>query len=337
MLIRVLPWGGARPHRLRVTLSTLGFLCCLLSLVALSIGEPTLTGSKWLTLLQGNAPASWLMVVIQWRVPHLLLAITLGAALGISGAVFQSVLRNPLASPDIIGFNTGAYTGVLLLMVYGISIPLGLMGAAMVGGGLTALIVYLLAWRGGMATFRLLIVGIGLRAMLMALNTWIILHASLERAMGASIWSAGSLNGMNWMQVEVAVPVVILLLSVLLLFRQGMRILEMGDDSACSLGVSVEMTRLVLLAVGVGLTAVSTSVAGPISFVALMAPQLARRLLQTQQYHLRSSALMGAVLLLGCDLIAQFVFAPYRLPVGVVIVSVGGLYLLMILMKEARR
>ncbi|MDW6003035.1 FecCD family ABC transporter permease [Vibrio mangrovi] len=323
--------------RVSLMLTSLSILVLLLCGLSLSLGEPLMTVSGWFDFIRGETPAFWGQIIGQWRVPHLLLALLLGAALGVSGAVFQSVLRNPLASPDIIGLNTGAYTGVLLMISFGVAVPLGLMGAAMLGSGITALMVYLLAWQGGMATFRLLIIGIGLRAMLMALNTWFILQSSLENAMSASLWSAGSLNGLNWEQVYIALPIIIVLMLALLPLRQAMSILEMGDHSASGLGVSVEFTRCALLSVGVGLTAVVTVIAGPISFVALMAPQLARKLLNTERCHLRTSALTGAVLLLGCDLIAQFAFSPYRLPIGVVVVSIGGLYLLMILMKEARR
>lgn len=329
-----------RPGRLRlpgVLFALLGG-ALLLALFALGSGSLALNPSQALAALLGEAPRGIELVVTQWRLPRVALALLIGAALGLSGALFQSLLRNPLGSPDIMGFNTGAYSGVLVALVLFQASILWSTTAALIGGLLSAALVYALTWRGsGVDTLRLIIVGIGVRALLMALNTWLIVHASLEAAFSAGLWSAGSLNGLTWAKVWPAVVFILLAGAASLALSRRLFLLEMGDDTACALGVPVERTRLSLLGLGVVLTAAGTAVAGPISFIALAAPQIARRLTGTQRLALPAAALTGAVLLLGADLLAQRLFLPYVLPVGLVTVSLGGLYLIGLLIWESRR
>ncbi|TQI81549.1 iron complex transport system permease protein [Serratia fonticola] len=328
-----------KPLRLARPLVTalLMLLACLtLAIYALGSGTLHLSATQVVDALRGEGPANLAVIVTQWRLPRVAMALLLGAALGLSGAIFQSLLRNPLGSPDVIGFNTGAYSGVLVAIVLFNGGVFGITSGALAGGLLTAGLVYLLAWRNGVETFRLIIVGIAVRALLVAANTWMIVSASLESAMTAGLWSAGSLNGITWAK---SLPVLaVLLLSVLLLMAlaRRMRLLEMGDDTACALGVSVERSRLLLLLAGVVLTAASTAVAGPISFIALVAPQIARRLC-ANQYVLLLTALTGALLLLAADVAAQRLFMPYQLPVGVLTVSLGGIYLIWLLIRESRK
>ena len=188
------------------------------------------------------------------------MALLIGAALGVSGAIFQSLMRNPLGSPDVMGFNTGAWSGVLVAMVLFGQDLTAIALAAMVGGIVTSLLVWLLAWRNGIDTFRLIIIGIGVRAMLVAFNTWLLLKASLETAL-----TAGSLNGLTWAKTSPSAPIIILMLIAAALLVRRMRLLEMGDDTACALGVSVERSRLLMMLVAVVLTAAATALAGPIS------------------------------------------------------------------------
>jgi iron-siderophore transport system permease protein len=210
-------------------------------------------------------------------------------------------------------------------------------GGALIGGLATAAAVYLLAFQRGVQGFRLIIVGIAISAMLASLNQWFIVQVDLQAAFAAMLWGQGSLNGLGWAQVTpVAVTVAVLGL-LLLAYGQRLSILELGEDAAAALGVRVEATRLAYLGIGVGLVAVATAAAGPISFVALAAPQLAQRLTRTPGIALVPSAAMGACLLMVSDFLAQRVFAPTQLPVGVVTVSVGGIYFVWLLVRQARR
>ncbi len=255
------------------------------------------------------------VLVLQWRLPRIVLALVIGAALGMSGAIFQALTRNPLGSPDVIGFNFGAYTGALVVIgAFGGGYYLTALGGGVIGGLLTAVVVYLLAYRNGMAGFRLIIVGIGVGAMLSSLNQWIILKIKLHQAITAAVWQQGTLNGLRWEQAVPPVLVCVAIVVVVLVpIGPQLSILQLGDDAAGGLGLRPERAASLISVWGVLLIAVATAAAGPISFVALAAPQLARRVVGTPGVGgLISSAVMGAFLLLSSDLIALRIFAPGR-------------------------
>ncbi|MEW7313924.1 iron-enterobactin ABC transporter permease [Buttiauxella gaviniae] len=323
--------------RLIITSLLLLLLGISLGIWSLGSGALPLAVGQVIDALIGSAPRNISLVVVEWRLPRVVMALLIGAALGVSGAIFQSLMRNPLGSPDVMGFNTGAWSGVLVAMVLFGQHQTAIATSAMIGGILTALVVWMLAWRNGIETFRLIIIGIGVRAMLVAFNTWLLLHASLETAISAGLWNAGSLNGLTWGKLLPAAPLMLLALFASALLVRRMRLLEMGDDSACALGVSVERSRLLLMLTAVILTAAATALAGPISFIALVAPHIARRLSGTSRWGLLQSALCGGTLLLAADLCAQHLFMPYQLPVGVVTVSLGGIYLIALLIQESRK
>lgn len=329
--------SGRLDVRTVAVLTVLGLAAIGVGLVALGVGDYAVSVPDVVRALVGETTSVVRMVVVDWRLPRVLLALLLGAALGVSGAIFQSMTRNPLGSPDIIGFNTGAYTGALVVILLLGGSYYDIAAGAMVGGLATAGLVYVLAFRGGVQGFRLIIVGIGISAVLSSVNTWLIIKADLELAMSAATWGAGSLNGLSWAQVGPVVVILGVLLPVLVVLSRRTGILEMGDDAAQALGVRTEPTRLVMLVVGVALTALVTAAAGPIAFVSLAAPQLARRLTRSPSVAMAPSAVLGALLLVASDLAAQRVFAPTQLPVGVVTVSIGGCYLVWLLAREARR
>ncbi|MBB1200245.1 iron-enterobactin ABC transporter permease [Enterobacteriaceae bacterium 89] len=327
----------APSRRLILSCLLLAFASLIVALWSLRSGAVTLDLSQVVAALTGEAAKNITMVVTEWRLPRVLMALLIGAALGVSGAIFQSLMRNPLGSPDVMGFNTGAWSGVLVAMVLFGGNLTTIALAAMAGGILTSLIVWALAWRNGIDTFRLIIIGIGVRAMLMAFNTWLLLRASLETAVSAGLWYAGSLNGLTWAKTWPSAPLLLVMLVFSALLVRRLRLLEMGDDSACALGVRVEWSRLLLMLVAVVLTAGATALAGPISFIALVAPHIARRISGTARWGLTQAALCGALLLSLADLCAQQLFQPYQLPVGVVTVSLGGLYLIALLIQESRK
>lgn len=309
----------------------------LVALLTLASGEFHIPVPEVVGALFGQGTAKVHMVVVEWRLPRTSLALVMGAALGVSGAIFQSLTRNPLGSPDIIGFDAGAFTGALVVITLINGGFYMVAGGALAGGILTALAVYMLAWRGGVQGFRLIIVGIGVSAMLSSLNTYMLLRADLEVAMAAAAWGVGSLNGMSLERLWQASIVLAVLLPMAALLSRPMRQLELGDDAARALGVDPERTRLALMVVGVALAATVTATAGPIAFVALAAPQIARRLTGSAGVALLPAAAMGSLLLVGADFIAQRAFAPTQLPVGIVTISVGGLYFAILLMREAHR
>jgi iron complex transport system permease protein len=323
--------------RVLFLVSIMTVLAILVTLIVLSSGEYPVPVPDVFSALMGQAEGRIHMVVVDWRLPRALLALLLGAALGMSGAIFQSLTRNPLGSPDIIGFNSGAYTGALIVIIGFSGNYYQIAGGALLGGVVTALAVYLLAWRRGVEGFRLIIVGIGMSAMLSSLNTWLMLRADLEVAMAAAVWGAGSLNGLGLDKLWPTLLVLGIFIPAAFILGRPMKQLEMGDDAARALGVLVEPVRLTLLLLGVALTATATAVAGPIAFVALAAPQIARRVTGAAGVAMLPSAAMGALLLAVADLLAQRMFAPTQLPVGVVTVSIGGIYFVWLLVREARR
>ncbi|WP_420829012.1 FecCD family ABC transporter permease [Ensifer adhaerens] len=286
--------------------------------------------------LAGGGDDQVRMIVVEWRLPRVALAFILGAALAMSGAIFQSLTRNPLGSPDIIGFSAGSYTGSLVVILLLSGGYYETAAGAVVGGVVTAIAVYLLAYRRGGHGFRLIVVGIGVAAMLSAFNAWMIREAELEVALAAAVWGAGSLNGLGFEQLVPVAVVLCLIVPPTLLLSRPMRQLEMGDDMAVASGVNANRARLLLMLVGVSLTATVTAAAGPIPFIALSAPQIAQRLTRTAGVALIPSALMGGLLLLTADWAAQNTFG-VQLPVGIMTVSIGGLYLIWLLVRESRQ
>lgn len=320
---------------LAVLLVLLALIACLAALSLLS-GTYPIALVDVLKALAGKGEDMVRMIVVEWRLPRVALAVLLGAALGTSGAIFQSLTRNPLGSPDIIGFSAGSYTGALMVMLLFSGGTFQTALGALAGGIVTAIAVYLLAWRQGVQGFRLIIVGIGVAAMLSALNAWMIREADLPVAMAAAIWGAGSLNGLGIEQLFPVVLVLSILLPLTLLLQRPMRQLELGDDVARAAGVDAGRMRGLMMLVGVALTALVTATAGPVSFIALCAPQIARRMTRSAGVALLPSALTGGLLLLAADWVAQHALGP-QLPVGVMTVSIGGIYFLFLLLREGRK
>lgn len=315
----------------------------VLAVIALGIAGFSLASGKYpislmdvLGALVGQGDDMVRMIVVEWRLPRVALAFLLGAALAMSGAIFQSLTRNPLGSPDIIGFSAGSYTGALVVILLLSGGYYETAAGALIGGIVTAMAVYLLAYRRGVQGFRLIVVGIGVAAMLSAFNAWMIREADLQVAMSAAIWGAGSLNGLGFEQLAPVVGALAVITPLTLLLSRPMRQLEMGDDVARASGVNANRTRLALMVLGVALTAIVTAAAGPISFIALAAPQIARRLTRAAGVALIPSALTGGLLLLAADWAAQHAFG-VQLPVGVMTVSIGGIYFIWLLIREGRK
>jgi len=297
-------------------------------------------GAAWSTpgeVLAGLAGNDGSVVIREWRLPRVAAALVFGAALGLAGAVFQNLTRNPLGSPDVIGLDAGAYTGALVAITVLGGGAAALAAGSVAGGLLAAAVVYTLSLDAGLSGLRLVVNGIAVNAMLTALNSWIVLRADLDVAMAATGWSVGSLNGADWAEVRLPFAVIGGFALLLVALSRAMHQSALGDELAVTSGVRLARLRLLLVVAGVGCTATVTAVAGPIVFVALAAPQIGRRLARAGGVPLLPAALTGAVLLLGADLVAQLLLAPVALPVGVVTTAIGGLYLIWLLITEVRR
>ncbi|UED86753.1 FecCD family ABC transporter permease [Streptomyces profundus] len=316
----------------------LGALTVALAALALTLGRAQVTLPDIVAVLSGQERGMPRKVVLEWRLPRIVAAVVFGAALGVSGAVFQSLTRNPLGSPDIIGFNSGAYTGVVVAILLGATGYAALAAGALLGGVATAALVYTLAFRNGLAGFRFVIVGIAVGAFLSSLNTWFSVRAEVDLALRAAVWGAGSLARADWTALALAGAGGLVVLACLPLAQRWLRHLELGDATAAGIGVPVERAKGALVLLGVVTTALVTASAGPISFVALAAPHIARRLTgRGESVDLLGSALVGALLLLASDVAAQHAVPGVVLPVGAVTVCFGGLYLVWLLVVESRR
>ena len=331
--------GVALRLDLRTLGVTLGLLVAAAAVAAVTVvaAGTRIPVADVLDVLAGGGRRADRFVLLDLRLPRISLGLLAGAALAVSGTVFQSLSRNPLGSPDIVGFTTGSASGaVLAILVFGAG-PGGAAVAAVAGGLATAAIVYGLAATGGGAIRRVVLVGIGVSAMLVALNSYLIGRARLDAAQSAAVWLVGTLNGRTWTYVQVLGVALLVLVPPLLLLARRLRMLEMGDDSAHALGVDVRRSRLLLVFLAVAVCAVATATTGPVAFVALAAPQITRRLTGAAGLQLVPSMVTGALLMVVSDLVAQRLLAPAQLPVGVVTGAVGGAYLAWLLSVQWRK
>ncbi|MFD4789217.1 FecCD family ABC transporter permease [Streptomyces sp. NPDC058459] len=299
-------------------------------------GDAHIPASDVLRTLAGDGSPYQDFIVNELRLPRLLVGLLVGASLGLGGALFQSVSRNPLGSPDVLGLSQGSTAGALVMIVLFSGSATAVTVGALVGGLVTGIGIYLLAWKQGVHGYRLVLVGIGVSAVLTAVNGYLITRADIVDAARAVVWMTGSLSGRDWTQVRPLLILCAVVVPVVLANGRALRMLEMGDDVAYALGVRVHRVRLVLMAGAVLLTAAATAAAGPVGFVALTAPQLARRLTRSPGPNLVPSLCMGAALLVTADWVCQRLFGADQLPVGVVTGVVGGAYLLWLLVSERR-
>lgn len=280
-------------------------------------------------------------VIMDLRMPRALAGVVVGVALGVSGALTQSIARNPLASPDVLGITNGAgAVAVFLVTVSGgtaaaVVDSVGLSAAALLGGLGTGLLVYFLAWRRGIDGLRLILIGISVSAVMEALTTWLLVSADIRDVAKAQAWLVGSLDDRSWDEVQVAVWGTLVLLVVVAGAAFQFKPMHLGDDVAAGLGVRYSAVRAVLLLCAVLLAGVAVSAAGPVPFVALVAPQVAMRLARCPTPPLVASALFGALLLTGSDLVARTAL-PVSLPVGVVTAAIGGPFLVYLLVRANR-
>ncbi|RZT12727.1 iron complex transport system permease protein [Kribbella sp. VKM Ac-2569] len=327
---------AARQARSLVVIAVLAVVVFATFCVSLSLGDFKIPVIDVVKTLFGGGDRATEFIVNRLRLPRALTGLLVGTALGLSGAIFQSIARNPLASPDIIGVTYGASAFAVFAII-----TLGLTGVAVsafaiVGAVLTAFIMYVLAWRHGVSSYRLILIGIGIGAIATSITSYLLTKARVEIAQQALIWLTGSLNGRDWSNVRSLAITFVVLLPVMALLVRQLRILQLGDETAYGLGLRVEVARLGLIVVAVLLAAVATAAAGPIGFVAFVAPPIARRLTRSPGPAMITSGLLGALVVGLSDLVAQHAFGETQLPVGVVTGVVGAPYLMFLLARANR-
>lgn len=275
-------------------------------------------------------------IVRTLRLPRVICALLVGAALAMSGAIFQGLIRNELASPDIIGINAGASATAFIWLITGNAVSM-VPVAAFCGAVGTATAIYLLSWKGGVSLTRLVLVGIGFQSLFLAAGDFFTVRYPIEEVRFATILTIGSLYGSDWGDVQILAVGLAVLIPCALLLAWPLRALQLGDDTARSLGIPIELTRFALIVVGCWLSAIAISVAGAIGFVALMVPHAARMLCgPTSAATMVFAAVLGGGFLLASDIVAQH-FLPTSLPVTILTGAVGGPYFLFLLWRSSVR
>ncbi|MFE3651509.1 FecCD family ABC transporter permease [Streptomyces sp. NPDC057579] len=328
--------GSFLLHR-RATLvaAALAVLLAVVCVAYLCAGESWVAPSEVLKVLAGE-PSPQELVVGTLRLPRMVVGLLVGAAFGVSGGLIQTVARNPLASPDIIGVTQGAGAVTVGAMTFGVTSFAVLPYVSVAGGLLAALLVYVFAWRGGLHATRFVLIGIGFAVALRSVTQLFLTKGDYLVAQQAQVWMTGSLNGRGWPEAAPLGWALLVLLPAVLWAARAQRTVSLDDDTATALGIRLGRTRLGLVAVGVVLASMATGAAGPVDFVALLAPQIARRLTRTAQIPLLCSALLGSVIVVLGDLLARKLLAPTELPVGVLTAAVGAPYLIWLIVRGHR-
>lgn len=281
------------------------------------------------------------MIVQSFRMPRILVALLAGICLAVAGAILQGLVRNPLASPDIIGITGGAAVAVMLFLLLfsdsndSLTVSLSwLPVAAFIGAALVGLIIYVLAYKNGASTFRLVLIGIGFSMCAQAMTTLLMIKGPIYRASQANVYITGSVYGSNWQHVKVAAAFSIVLLVICFVSLKNMNIQGLGEDVAAGAGSSVQRNRFFLLLLSTALTGCAVSVAGTLGFVGLMAPHIARRLVGSSFGALLPvSALIGGLLVLLADIVGRTFFSPVEVPAGVFTAAIGAPYFIYLLYK----
>ena len=286
--------------------------------------------------LGGTADPANDFIVLGVRLPRVAAGLLSGAAFGLSGVIFQTVLRNPLASPDIVGITTGAsaaaVAAIILLKWTGLALALSACGGAIV----IALLIYALAWRDGVTPYRLVLIGIGMAAIAGAVISYLFTRARIMEVQEALSWLTGSLNGATFEGLAPLGAAMLVLVPLAALLARPLQALQLGDDAAVALGARVELSRLGLILVAVLLAAFATAAVGPVSFVAFASGPIARRLLGPSGNALLPSALAGGLVTIAADFVAQHMLGRNQLPVGVVTGALGAVFLIYLLAAAHR-
>lgn len=328
--------------RVWIVLSVLVCLIIGVTIISLTSGHLPLSLGDILDVLNGEGSNAQRLLLIEFRLPRILIAILVGAGIGISGAIFQGVTQNGLADPGIIGINSGAGLGVVSYLaltasrseqIGGLavfSLPL----TAFAGGIFAACFIYILAWKNGVTPTRLILIGIGINAGFGAALLFIQLRISENMFNRATVWLSGSIWNAHWGTIWSILPWLLFFIPYAFYKARILNIIHLGDEIASGLGTKVEFERAILLFTAIALSSVSVSAAGGIAFLGLGAPHLARRIVGgNNKRTLPVSALIGSFLLLGSDVIARTLFAPSEIPVGLVVSVIGAPYFIYLLMN----
>ncbi|MCG7409448.1 iron ABC transporter permease [Paenibacillus sp. ACRRX] len=328
------------PHTAKYTFMfiALSFIVVALSLVSLSLGGVGVPLEEVFASLAGRNMEASNLIIMQFRLPRIVAAILIGAALAAAGALLQGVIRNPLASPDLLGITGGASVAVVAFMTFVTGYSIHWVPFIAIGGALvTATINYVLAWKKGVSPFRLVLIGIGISTAMGALTTFLLISGPAYLAAQVLNWMTGSIYGTNWSYVEMLWPWVAVFIPLSLLLAKELNVQSLGEDVARGLGSRIQLSRMILLFYSVALAGAAVGVAGTISFIGLMAPHIARRIVgNSYKIIIPVSAFIGAIILLLADLAGRMLFQPLDIPAGVFTAGIGAPFFMYLLFKRKK-
>ncbi|MBO0958958.1 iron ABC transporter permease [Neobacillus sp. MM2021_6] len=305
------------------------------------IGEMKINPLTVVKVLFGGGPEMEKLIITSFRLPRIIVALMVGMSLAVAGGILQGMIRNPLASPDILGITGGAAVAVVAFLALfsdknnALTVSIAWLPlAAFLGAGIVALLVYFLAWKNGVSPIRLVLIGIGISTLMQALTTLMMIMGPIYQASQANIWITGTVYGSNWKNVATLVPWTVIFLIIAMVAARAINIQELGDEVATGLGGKVQKQRFLLLMISTALIGSSVAFAGGIGFVGLMAPHMARRLVGSSfGALLPTSALLGGILVMVADLIGRTMFSPLEVPAGVFTAGIGAPYFIYLLFK----
>ncbi|GAB3211216.1 FecCD family ABC transporter permease [Marinactinospora thermotolerans] len=326
-----------RARRRRGVIGVLAALIVLMFAVSLMVGQTFYPPGDVARVILGQDVPGASFTVGRLRLPRAVLAVLAGLCFGLAGVTFQTLLRNPLASPDIIGISAGASAAATFAIVTLSLDDAGVAAFAVVAGLLVAVVVYVLSFKNGVSGTRLILIGIGIAAMLDSITSYILDQAAGWDLQEAMRWLTGSLNGAGWDNVVLVCVALLVIGPVLLSQSTPLSMIQLGDDTASALGVRVDLVRFVAVIGAVGLIAFATAATGPIAFVAFLSGPIAARIIGRNGNGslLVPAALVGALLVLVADFCGQFAFGT-RYPVGVVTGVLGAPYLVYLIIRTNR-
>ncbi|WPP35885.1 FecCD family ABC transporter permease [Bacillus sonorensis] len=325
----------------------LSFIILLLAtalavVLSAGIGERFISPGTVLRTFFGAGDPADELIIMSFRMPRILVALFAGICLAAAGSILQGLIRNPLASPDVIGVTGGASVAVVLfLMLFSnssnaLTVSLSwLPVAAFIGAALAGMLVYVLSYKNGASTFRLILIGIGFSMLAQSLTTLFMIKGPIYRMSQANVWITGSVYGSNWQDVHILLPSALILLVICAAAARSINIQTLGEELATGAGSAVQQNRFLLLLLSTGFAGIAVAFSGTVGFVGLMAPHIARRLVGSSFGALLPVAsLIGGLLVLTADLIGRTLFSPVEVPAGVFTAAIGAPYFIYLLYKS---
>lgn len=342
LIIRIAGMSFAMERRTLVIMASLLILNIAAIIVCVGLGSKVIHPFDVIRTLFDGGDSADSRIIKTLRMPRVLIAVMVGAALAVSGALLQGIVRNPLTSPDIIGITGGASLGTVIFILYFSHVSIRFMPISSIAGAFfAAFLIYLFAYRRGITPLRLVLIGIGMATALTAFTYMLILTASFTPtavAVKAFTFMTGSIYGVSWERdVYTLLPWIAVLLPIAFIFARHLNVQELGDDVASSVGSSVHAKRTILLIISVALAGVAVAIGGAINFIGLMAPHIARKLVGPAYGGvIPVSALIGSLVLLLSDLVARVAFIPLDIPAGVFTAAIGAPFFIYLLYRHRR-